>query len=174
MCSERALRVLAEVEHPRPEAVPREKYNRWLDNLSEAKFTYIVAAQVGESVGRVEKGRGGEAEVGGGWVRTRSGARRPPPPKGFTHVLTPLLAAQMYGKYRYSSDIKERYMASCIEALLDRCEQPEGGGIHVVSGLYVCTGSRRPLGTKGAFFFREEEGLGEGAAGPLGGGYLHG
>ena len=66
MCSERALRVLAEVEHPRPEAVPREQYNRWLDNLSEAKFTYIVAAQVGERVGRVENGRGGEAEVGGG------------------------------------------------------------------------------------------------------------
>ena len=66
MCSERALRVLAEVEHPRPEAVPREQYNHWLDNLSEAKFTYIVAAQVGERVGRVENGRGGEAEVGGG------------------------------------------------------------------------------------------------------------
>ena len=68
MCSERALRVLAEVEHPRPEAVPREQYNRWLDNLSEAKFTYIVAAQVGESVGRVEKGMKGRRGRGRGRV----------------------------------------------------------------------------------------------------------
>ena len=47
MCGERALRVLAEVEHPRPEGVPQEQYNRWLSSLSEAKFTYLVAAQVG-------------------------------------------------------------------------------------------------------------------------------
>ena len=52
--------MLAEVEHPRPEGVPQEQYNLWLSSLSEAKFTYLVAAQV--------EGGGEEGRVGEGWA----------------------------------------------------------------------------------------------------------
>ena len=45
-CTERALRVLAETEHPQPEWMSEGQYEEWLRNLSEAKFTYLVAAQV--------------------------------------------------------------------------------------------------------------------------------
>ena len=47
-------------------------------------------------------------------------------------IPSPSLPAQMYGKHRCSSDIKERYMASCMEALLGRLAI--WGGIRV----YVC------------------------------------
>ena len=51
MCCERAIRVLAEMEYPKPRDIAPVKYDGWLASLSEAKFTYVVASQASQGGG---------------------------------------------------------------------------------------------------------------------------
>eukprot|EP00955_Chlamydomonas_euryale_P018413 195802-Chlamydomonas_euryale.AAC.1 len=46
LCYERALRVLGQLEYPRPPGVSVDAHEAWLTNMGRAKFTYLVAAQV--------------------------------------------------------------------------------------------------------------------------------
>lgn len=48
-CCDRALKVLAQLEHPRPVGMSSQDYQDWLQQLSDIKFTYLVAAQVCEN-----------------------------------------------------------------------------------------------------------------------------
>lgn len=45
LCCERALRILGQLEYPRPVGMSQEDYEAWLRELAQAKFTYLVAAQ---------------------------------------------------------------------------------------------------------------------------------
>ncbi len=50
----KALRILAEMENPRPSKMPRREYEIWLNTLSDSKFRYLVTAQVSCVDGRVD------------------------------------------------------------------------------------------------------------------------
>ena len=43
------LKLLAEVENPRPADMPEGDYQLWLADLIESKYTYVVASQVAHS-----------------------------------------------------------------------------------------------------------------------------
>jgi hypothetical protein len=45
------LKLLAEVENPRPADMPEGDYQLWLADLIESKYTYVVASQVRSSLG---------------------------------------------------------------------------------------------------------------------------
>lgn len=46
MCYERALRVLCEIEYPRPNVLPPKLYDQHIKRIAHTKYTYLVAAQV--------------------------------------------------------------------------------------------------------------------------------
>lgn len=46
------LKLLAEVENPRPADMPEGDYQLWLADLIESKYTYVVASQVREEIAR--------------------------------------------------------------------------------------------------------------------------
>jgi 1,3-beta-glucan synthase len=42
---EKALRILATIEHPKPNTMAEKEYNKWIDRLVSYKFEYVVTAQ---------------------------------------------------------------------------------------------------------------------------------
>ncbi len=46
MCYDKALRVLARLEHPRPADMPPHAYDAWVNELVGGKFSYVVSSQL--------------------------------------------------------------------------------------------------------------------------------
>ena len=46
VCCDRAIKVLTQLEHPRPVGMSSQDYQAWVQQMSETKYNYLVAAQV--------------------------------------------------------------------------------------------------------------------------------